>query len=31
MICIFGNVITLKIILTNEIPGNNGSLKVTST
>ena len=31
IICIFGNVITLKIILRNEIPGNNGFFKVTST
>ena len=30
-ICIFGNVIILKIILRNEIPGNNGLFKVTST
>ena len=31
IICIFGNVITLKIILKNEIPANNGLLKVTNT
>ena len=30
-ICIIGNVITLQIILRNEIPGNNNLLKVTST
>ena len=30
-IFIFGNVITLKIILKNEIPENNGLFKVTST
>ena len=29
--CILGNVITLQTILRNEIPGNNGLLKVTST
>ena len=28
---VFGNVITLKKILRNEIPGNNGLSKVTST
>ena len=31
IICIFGHVITLKIIRRNEIPGNNGLFKVTST
>ena len=31
IICIFGNIITLKIILRNEIPGNNDLFKVTST
>ena len=30
-ICIFGNVITLQIILRNEIPGNNNLFKVTDT
>ena len=30
-ICIFGNVITLQIILRNKIPGHNDSFKVTST
>ena len=30
-ICIIGNVITLQIILRNEIPGNNNLFKVTST
>ena len=30
-ICIFGNVITLHIILRNEVLGNNGLFKVTST
>ena len=29
--CIIGNVITLQIILRNEIPGNNNLFKVTST
>ena len=29
-IYIFGNVITLQIILRNEIPGSNGLFKVTS-
>ena len=31
IICIFGNIITLKIILRNEIPRNNDLFKVTST
>ena len=31
IICIFGNVITLKIIIRNEIPRSNGLLSVTST
>ena len=31
IICIFGNIITLKIILRNKIPGNNDLFKVTST
>ena len=31
IISIFGNVIAFKIILRNEIPGNNGLFKVTST
>ena len=31
IICILGNVITLQIILRNEIPGNNGLFKVKST
>ena len=30
-ICIFGDVLTLQIILKNEIPGSNLLLKVTST
>ena len=30
-IYIFGNVITMQIILTNKIPGNNDLFKVTST
>ena len=30
-ICIFGNIITLQIILRNEIPGNNSLFKVAST
>ena len=30
-ICLFGNVITLKIALRNEIPGNNGLFKDAST
>ena len=30
-ICIFGNVIILKIILRNKIPRNNGLFKVIST
>ena len=31
IIYIFGNVITLKMILRNEIPRNNGLFSVTST
>ena len=30
-ICIFGNAITIQIILRNEIPGNNDLFIVTST
>ena len=30
-ISIFGNIITLKIILRNKIPRNNGLFKVAST
>ena len=29
--CMFGNILTLQIILRNEIPANNGLFKVTST
>ena len=31
IMCIFGNVLKLQIILRNEIPGNNNLLKVAST
>ena len=31
IICILGNVITLKIVLRNEIPENNGLFKDAST
>ena len=31
IICRFGNVLALKIILRNKIPGNNGLFKFTST
>ena len=30
-ICIFGNVITLEIIVRKETPGSKGLLKVTNT
>ena len=30
-ICTIGNVITLQIIIRNEIPGNDNSFKVAST